>query len=677
MKKRQISLLIVFLLQMFGPKAAQMIGEIPECQFTAQPTAEQISACQAATVAIQGSQKAPELGAQVPPSGEQNMPIPTLYGQGEQPRGPGVRELEKPLSMIKEGLMRAEMGYAKSRDMGVDVTQADEDLLEQAREAYHEARTAFDNGDFASAGEKLQAMKGMNLENKFKAFKSKAMPESRQVEVMARIANGIKALELTIEHAKEYGIETAELEALLEQVKTLATENKEAHSSKDLETFLSTANEIHALDINDKVNAIIRKLANAKTKGLVEEGITTLTKAVDDIKAGLELMAKQKIDITRAAELAGAMSDSIEKAKDLLDDGDNMGAGKMLDKAVQVLIPLGNILKDNGVKLASNQMADLNAAMNADRNTDGLNIADNQNGKAQGVLNSIRPEDIPSMKSSMMEFSPELMDRVMGSRDKDKQFIDAIMRDVMPLVPEKDRVKTMEGSLGLMEESRAADKTIAQLKQIKLLPKAVIAQMTEVREKTRSYNFPPQLSGQLDAKLADLNDQIQSGQIKSVEDIKKAVAEMKAALAKAMLDANQQKYKQGLIPAKNIDTDNQLFDEVNYLKQDGAVRADKNGMINLNKKMDQAGLAVLINNALDKKEITPAAKKQTVMDVIKTTFGAYDVAPVNMAKPNEVVNFMKKLGVDLKPADLNKQATYGQAVDIVAEADQRWGVAPR
>lgn len=668
-----LSLITFLVLPSFSVKAG-----LSACEFSGQPTPDQIAACQAASMNAASGQ-----GAQ--------SSAPTVIGQSlSQPpelpeglklgsntpvslKGPSVKELEAPIKLIKEGIMRAEMGYAKSREMGVEVTSADEALLDQARSAFQDIQAAQAGGDAAALAAKLKEMQNMNLQKKFSAFKAKALPDSRQAEINGQMERGLKALDLTIKHAGDYGIDTSELESLRDKARELSLKAKEARQNKELEDFLAAVNQIEELNINDKVNEIIKRLANEKTKGLVEEGIAKLSQAVDDIMAGITIMEKQKIDTSRVKEMLAEMSAAIDRAKEKLASGDNMAAGKELDNAVFVLIPLGNILKDNGVKLASDQMAQLNAALNFDRGTEGLVINPALAAKTQGMLNAIRPEDIPAMKGSLMEFNPELMDRVIAARDKDKNFIDNIMRDVMPLIPEKDRQKTLEGQLGLIEEIRAADRTITQLKQMKQLPKNVTAQMNEVKNMIKGYNFPANLSTVLDAKLADFNDQVQSGQIKSVNEIKSAVKSIRDEVGKTINQARQQKYKQGLIPAKNIDSDSPLYDEVQYLKMDNAIKPDGKGLINLNKVVDRSLVSQIINNTIDKQELKPGKNKETVLEVIKDTFSAYDVRPVDLAKPGDTVRFMKGIGVDINLNDLKKPAKLGQVADIVAEADQRWG----
>lgn len=592
-------------------------------------------------------------------------------------KGLTPKKMAKILDSIAAGLARAERGFSKSKEMGTEVTVADEALLAKAKGLYDEAQQAFDKGDYAGTADKLMLMQKMDLEEQFAAFKIKAMPMSRQEMVLGQINQGIKALELTIEHSKEYGIDTSELEVLLAKVTAFYEDARQAKEQKNLEAFLTVADQIQTLDINAKVNDIIRRLANEKTKDLVKEGLEKMAGAINDIKSGLDLMAQKKVDIAYAASLLGRMEESLAKANRFYEAGDNMAAGKKLDEVVSDLIPLGNILKDHGVKLADQQFADLNAALNFTKSSDGLVVSAVDNAKTQAMLNAIRPEDIPAMKDSMMEFNPQLMDKVVTAREKDKKFIDSIMRDVMPLIPEKDRQATMEGKLGLLAEADATQKTINQLKVLKGLPANVVSSMNQVRDNVRKYNFPAGIAAKIDEQLATFNDKIQTGEIKAVGEIKNYVFVIKGQVEKYMAQATAEEYKKNLIPAKNIDETDPLFDEVMYLKKDGAVRPDKDGKIDLKKKIDQAGLAVLINNAIDKKEVAPAARKQTVLDVIKTTFGAYDVKPVNMANPSEVVSFMKGIGVDLKAADLGKQATMGQAIDIVAEADQRWGVAPK
>ncbi len=153
------------------------------------------------------------------------------------------------------------------------------------------------------------------------------------------------------------------------------------------------------------------------------------------------------------------------------------------------------------------------------------------------------------------------------------------------------------------------------------------------------------------------------------------VKALKDEVAKDVKTSQEEKFKQKLIPAKNVDDNNPLFEEIKYLRDDGAIAADKNGNINTGQIVSGKVLADIVNKTQDENAMkAPAGSKITVKDAAQKIIESYGVkAQANPADAAKFASYLNELGADIKQADLNKPANLGQIAEIVAAADQEWG----
>jgi hypothetical protein len=245
----------------------------------------------------------------------------------------------------------------------------------------------------------------------------------------------------------------------------------------------------------------------------------------------------------------------------------------------------------------------------------------------------------------------------------------------MPLVPERDRQAMMEGKINLLEESVSAGKTIKVMQSLKGLNKSTIGDLQNIAKQAKDYNFITKVVGELDEKISDLNDKIQSGEVKDPKMVDNYVKALKQEFTEDMKVSQDEKFKQKMIPAKNIDDNNPLFEEIKYLKDDGAIATDKNGNINVGQVVSGKVLADIVNKTQDKNAMKPlAGSKITVKDAAQKIIESYGVkTQANPANAAQFIGYLNKLGADIKQADLNKPANLGQIAEIVAAADQEWG----
>ncbi len=576
--------------------------------------------------------------------------------------------IKKILDQIAAGLAKADAGLAEAKKSGVEPGAEELALLEQGKAIYAEAQLLFDKGDFAGAGAKLKELQGLDLQEKFMAFRDRVLPPGRLEQIMNDLVNGTRALEITISHAKDFGLDTAPLEEHLAKLRDLRDKAQAAFDAKNFDLFLTIAGQARDLKTREAVDTFIRKMANERIKEMVKEGLAKANEAI----TLLETAISQMTNADNANKLLSDIKAELIKAQSFFDEGNYMDAGRTLDEAVKELIALRNNLLDSGIKLSDEQTAAVNEVMSAGQSGEDMaNLSGEQSAKAQAMLGKVNPGDLNQIKTSLMNFNPELLDKVITSRERDKNFIDKIMRDVVPLVPEEDRAAMLEGKMNLLDEVKSADNTIAAVKKLKGVAKGTPALLDQLKNQIKGYNFTSKIAGKLDAKFSDFNDKLQGGEMTNGKQVDNYVKVMADEVKRAVAAANAEKFKEGVLPARNIDDNNPLFEEVRQLKDDGALAPDKKGNIDLGKKLDKTFLAGMINKTVDENAIKPAAGKATMMDVIKSAAAAYDLR--TPADPAGAVAFAAKLGVTLKPADLKKQATLGQAIDLVANADDRWG----
>lgn len=575
-------------------------------------------------------------------------------------------KLKQILEMVATKITEGEAGLKKAASSGIAIDQEATDKMAQGKEILTAAQTAFDLGDISTAAAKLKELQSLDMEKYFATFRDKIMPKSRMQSILKEGQNGVKALKLTIEHAKTFGMETSEIESLLGQLEPLINKAAEV-IDKDTNMFLQYMVMADQLRVNDKVNEIILKTANLRAKSLVADGLVTINAGLDDLQTAVQALSAKKVNISNAQEVLDHARAKTQEAQAKYDAGEYMEAGKILDQVVDDFVSLSNIAKDVGLKLTPEQTQAMAAAVGAGRKNQSL-VGVGATSATQDLLNKANSGDVMDINNTLMKFNPELLDRVTASRGKDKEMINNIMRDVMPLIPEDQRAKTMDGKLGIMSEAKLADATIAGLKKITGVKADVIKMLGDTKAAAANYTFSPEIASAIEAKLADFNDKVQSGEIKDPKMIAAYAKTLAADVNSAVKTDNADKFKEGLIPAKNIDDNNPIFADAKYLQADGALKADKNGSINLDKIVTRKELADMVNNTADKKIASLNGNGAlTIAEAIKAAAQAYNI---NVNNPKDMA---QQLGVSANATDMNKKATMKNVIEIVAGADQRWG----
>lgn len=598
---------------------------------------------------------------------------------GGKIKGMSQKMMGKILSQINQGLTRGEKGINRAKANGLEPQAEMITLMSQARALYEAAQLAFDNEDYPGASAKLKDIQNLDLEQKFSAFKSEMLPLDRQKTLLKSVEDGLKALELTITHAKEAGLNTTELEELRDNLKSIFSKANEAISAKDLETFLTYMDEVDNLKISEQVDAIIKKLANAEIKNLVSDGLDKLRAVNSSLREAITKLSAKKISTDNANTVLLDLESEITKSQALFDNDDNIGAGKLLDNAVNSLISLVNIIRDSGVALAGERMKQINdiISLGAKGESGQIVVSGDKINQLDSIFATVGNDEALDMKQAFMQFDPGLMDKVIVQRQKDKKFMDAILRDVMPLIPASEREKMLEGKTGLLEEMAATDKTIAGLKSVKGLGVNSSKALIGIKEQIKAYNFSPDVAEVLDQKMSDFNDKVQSGEIKDPKIISSYITVLQEETAKAIKESIVQKMKSGILPAKNIDDNNPYFDEIKKLKDDGAIKPDVKGNIDLAKPMTAQSVADMINKTMDNVKIKNALPKAvTINDIGSMVFGAYGIKPnIDPKNQTQMSAFLKQIGADFSPAALKNKATLKDAADLIAAADNRWGQA--
>ena len=595
---------------------------------------------------------------------------------GGKSKNMGATQIGKVLDKINTDLTRAGKGIEKAKDQGIVISSEAQEALDKTKALYEQAKAAYDAGDYAKAAEVLKQMKDSKLKELSMSYRDKILPADRLKEILQEGKNGAKALKISIEKAKEYGVDTADLEKLSVELEALLVKAEEALKAKDTDLFLTIMSQADELNVREKVDAAIRTVAEGRAKEILAEGLTATKTAIEQLTAAVEALADKSAAVTNAKELINQANSFLAKSQAFYDVGDYKSGGRMLDDAAKALIKAGNILRDSGVKISEEQLGSTDGLIKILNKVDDLANADkNMVGKTQSLLSNLDESNIMESKQTIAQFNPELLDKVLAFRQKDQKLIDGVINEVMPLLPDRDRQAMMEGKINLLEESVSADKTIKVMQALKGLNKNTIGDLKNIAAQAKNYNFTAKIAGTLDEKISALNDKIQSGEVKDAKMIDNYVKALKSEVTKDVNASQAEKFKQKLIPAKNVDDNNPLFSEIKYLKDDGAIATDKNGNINTGQIVSGKALADIINKTQDKNAVkTIAGNKITVKDAAKKIIESYGVkAQANTANAAQFASYLNKLGADIKQADLNKPANLGQIAEIVAAADQEWG----
>ncbi len=577
------------------------------------------------------------------------------------------------LDQISAGIDRAGSGLEKAKSAGTDIPQNILDLDGKLKTLYTTAKKAFDDGDNVTATQKIQEIRNLNPEQTFLAFRDQAYPTARLQEILQQGKDGAKALHLSIGRALEYGVNTTDLEALAVQLDGLVNKAEVALNAGDTDTFLTYMSQAKSLNTREKVDAAIRSVA-MKTRGeLLAQGLGAVRAAIASLESAIPELSKRGGNVGGAKDLLAQANQKLKESQALYDGGDPFKGGYVLDDAVLALSKLVNVLKDSGVKITNDQNnAVLKIVQMANNSTDLPNLSTDSAAKTKGIVNS--NENGFDINATLGSLSPDLMDKVLAYRTSDKKLIDGIINDIVPLVPEEDRTAILEGKIGLLDESKNADKSIATMKSLKGVNKDTIQTMQTLSGQIKNYTFAADIAPGLEQKLADFNDKVQSGELKDQQAVNGYVQALKDQVSKSIGSSNTEKFKDKLIPAKNIDDNNPLFQEMQYLRQGGAVTPDKNGNINLDQKIDKNALASLINKTIDKNSVTGGKGTVTIQDATKVIMGAYKVKPsVDLNNAAKTTQYLGQIGAEVSASNFKKQATMKDVAEILVAADQRWG----
>lgn len=595
----------------------------------------------------------------------------------------GITQIGKVLDKINTDLIRAGKGLEKAKDRDIAISSELQEAMDKTKALYEQAKGYYDAGDYTKAVEILKQLKDSKLKELSMSYRDKMLPSDRLKSILQEGKNGAKALKISIDKAKEYGVDTADLETLSVELESLLIKAEEALNAKDTDLFLTIMGEAEALKVREKVDAAIRIVAQGRAKEILEQGLAAVKTAIEQLNSAVEAIANKNGATANAKELVGQASSFMTKAQLYLgpplkdyDQGDYMSGGRQLDDAAKALIRAANILRDSGAKISKEQLGSTASLVKTLNSAGDLsNIDSKMMDKAQSLLSNLDKSSIMESKQIIRQFNPELLDKVLTFRQKDQKLIDSIINEIMPLLPERDRQAMMEGKINLLEEAVSADKTIKVIQSLKGLNKSTVGDLQNIVRQVKDYNFTAKIAGKLDEKISDFNDKIQSGEVKDVLAVNNYVKALKQEVAKDIKSSQEEKFKQKMIPAKNIDDNNPLFAEIKYLKDDGAIASDKNGNINTGQVISGKVLADIVNKTQDENAMKPlAGNKITVKDAAQKIIESYGVkAPANSANAAEFTGYLNKLGADIKQADLNKPANLGQIAEIVAAADQEWG----
>lgn len=580
----------------------------------------------------------------------------------------------KILDKINEGLTRAGKGLEKSKAMGFEAPAELTALIDKAKSLYDEAKQNFDSGNNAKATEIIRQIQDMKLKENSMAYRDKMLPKDRLKMILDEAKNGSKALKISIEKAKEFGVDTTELEQLAIQLDDLIIKAEAAFNLNDTELFLTIIDKADELNIRDKVDAAIRKIADARAKEILSAGITAANAGIESLTNGIAQLTAAKAKTDNAQKLLNEAKKMVGNAQTAYDAGKYMDGGRFLDEAITVLMRIGNILTDTGIKLTADQSGNLSELSKITTRTSDL-INTNSADKARAFFDNAQKNNALDVKQFLMQLNPGLMDKVITYREKDKKIIDDVIKEVIPFVPEKDKNEMLEGKINLLEEAKSADKTLAIMKQVKGTSKETVSQMQEINKQIKEFNFTPKIAGEIDQKMEELNNKIQSGEVKDPKMIANYTTIMKNEIKKDMTTVQEQQFRANIVPARNITDTNPLFEEIKYLKDDGAIKPDKKGVIDLTQKINGPVLTDMLNKTIDAK-ITNKIPNGflTVGQATKSIFEAYNVKPnVDINNQNKLSGFLTNIGADIKPADIKQKADLSDIAEILAAADQRWG----
>ena len=289
------------------------------------------------------------------------------------------------------------------------------------------------------------------------------------------------------------------------------------------------------------------------------------------------------------------------------------------------------------------------------------------------IMKDISDEDNLNAKKLFTALDSQTLDLILQEKKRHQEAIKNIIA-VSVKMPEKIREEFLKDKLDMLEEVNQIDIVKQKITKVKGMTQDALKKVDELKKTLIDFNFPPEVHDKILVKVENFNDKLLSVQDPLEAEI--YINTFRQEIQRLTREAMDEKFKKGMIPFKNIDEKNSLFDEAIQLKNDGAIRGDKQGNIDLRKKLSRNDFSNILTNAVDRK-INFTKGKQIIkeVDALRAVLNAYNIKPdFNTSDRNKLASFVDQVDLmDTNVSELNTVLTQEEAIELIGRAEEKWG----
>ena len=595
--------------------------------------------------------------------------------------------LARSLVTVRTGLNAVAEGMAALVHEGITPDGALVALAQQAETLYAHAKSAIDNRKDDDAQHAFDLLSQLRLENVFAGFRdtarNKRIPVARLTASLEE-AQGLRTMfEKGIAELTRRQQNTQTLSAILERATTLLAKAEAALALDNRLLALSLFDEIRSLDIQKTLETIFQEI------GRVDMGVQMQGPLADAVRysAALRSVMEERssqlndADRDRIAALLTATENARMRGQDALDRGDVPTAVE----AVRQMFDAGNTaLEALGKKAVERALSRDDRTLV--RTAFAVTVADLANVNVLGakaandleklvIAATTTPEEKLIVTTTVSELSADVIQQLLAAKKRYAHEIAEVLVNTATLPPllRADMIAAKVSVLDELDDLAAARGKLAKIKGLK---RTALQAIDRMKARLAAFNFPPETAERVIERIQIFVDTVQSAKTSTVKELVASITAFRKEMEGYFKSAVGVKYANGLIPAENIDESHPLYAEMMALKDAGAMDPlVKNGVVQLQKRVDGATLEAMLEAAVDADFFTDATAdalegKKTVSgaDALRAVFAAYGVAipAVVLARPARLIAFVKnELGITMTPSSLRAPVTTERAITLV------------
>ncbi len=582
--------------------------------------------------------------------------------------------INRMLTNIKDGLDRTATGFQKSEAAGIAVDPEDRAAYETALTQYNNMQSSFTNQDYTKVGQVLHDMQGLKLGDRFGNFRGHTPPPERMMNLNMMAEMGLMHMSRGIEQASKMGVDTSSLTAKKTQLESIITNIKTAKEAGDQVLMTQLFDELKELkkESREEMEKIFKESGKKHFQEQMSHGLKGAQEMINNLKKLIADLDAKKVNTEKLKEFLAEMEALYAKTMAAFESNDMTKVEENMRQGMAMGMKFREYMRDfvqvkpsfdfEGDFKDEDEIIGLESKLNT-----------NQVQEFDKIMQGIPDQDTFKAKKLFTSLDGQTLELILQEKKRHQEAMMNILATSVKM-PEKIREEFVKDKLDMLSEVNQFDTTKKKIAAVPGVSAESLKQVDELKKSLSNFNFPPDASDQMLKKVENFNDKLLT-----VNDPLEAEAYIKTfrqETDKIIRAAVEEKFKKGMIPFKNIDDKNPLFDEAMRLKNDGALTADKQGNIDLNKQLNRNDFSAMMDNTMDKKlNLKKGRRVIREADAIRSVLDAYKIkTDFNRNDLKKLSSFANKIGLtDATAKDLRTPLTQEEAIELIGHADAKWG----